>query len=128
MRQRSSIVRRTHLGFGQRLRPWHLAARLDVELSILTVCHRLSACREDLLNHRLGEDFLGGSKRDAVDPSAESLGGAEGIADMIRRYVDAYGLERVRSVRRASKNQKEQAPMQNADLLESLGDKLSRKM
>jgi hypothetical protein len=52
----------------------------------------LPACREDLLNHRLGEDFVGGSKRDAVDASAEGLGGAEGIPDMIRRYVDAYGL------------------------------------
>jgi hypothetical protein len=65
----------------------------------------LPACREDLLNHRLGEDFVGGSKRDAVDASAEGLGGAEGIPDMIRRYVDAYGLGASDSCT-ASKNQK----------------------
>ena len=71
---------------------WVPMPSLDVQFRILTICDRLPASRENPLNHRCGEDFVGGGERNAVNAGAEGFRGTKGVRGMVRSDVNANGL------------------------------------
>src|SRR5690242_16637128 len=65
---------------------------LNVQFRVLPVTDSLPTSRENPLDHRFGEDSVGGSERNAVNAGTEGLGGAKGVRGMTRSDVNANGL------------------------------------